>query len=939
MDLEGDLGIDSIKRVEILAAVEEQAPGMPEVDPSAMAALRTLGQIVDYMQGLLGEPSATPPPAVAVASAPATPVAPATPSLDLHALMLSVVADKTGYPAEMLEREMDLEGDLGIDSIKRVEILAAVEEQAPGMPEFDASAMASLRTLGQIIEFMEDLMGTPSDAHAAPEPAAEEVVPPVVPALGRYVLEVVAAPAVGLAQPGLLGAARVEVLGGGPLGTALVEELTRRGLVAATVEHVTADAPAVVFLGTDAASESEGVALQRRAFTTARAVAPAMTERGGLFVTVQDSGGRFGRSPITREQASAAGLSALAKTAAQEWPTASLKAIDLERGGRADHALALALADELLLGGPEIEVGLGADGVRRATRSVAREVQAGSPALGGDDVVLVSGGARGVTAACVIEWARETGARFVLLGRTALSDEPPCCAGLTDDAALKRALLGAAKTAGQTVTPQQLGGQVRGILAGREVRATVEAVAAAGGQAVYRSADVTDPAALAAALEPVRLDWGPVTALVHGAGVLADRVIAEQTDEQFDSVFDTKVQGLRALLTALSDDSLKVLCVFSSVAARCGNQGQVAYAMANETLNRVACAEASARGGSTVVKSLGWGPWQGGMVTPQLAARFAALGVPMIPLAAGARMFVRELTTAAPGEVDLVFGGEPRPEALLSDGAPRPRRLEVNVSRLTHGYLAGHTIGGTVVVPVVLALEWFSRMARAFRPDLKLESLGDLQVLSGIKLLDFEGAGDRLVLTALQVSNGHGAVLALELRSPSGTLHYRASATLVPQRATAAATAAPRLALEDWNDAPIYGDVLFHEADFQVIDRLDGVSADGISGTLKGVRAAKWSWEAWETDVAALDGGLQLLLLWARSALGGAVLPMAIGQYRQTTDELPEGPIHCTATCRAVGSNRGLADVAFFDGRGARFAELRDVELILRPQVRPAVRA
>ena len=337
---------------------------------------------------------------------------------------------------------------------------------------------------------------------------------------------------------------------------------------------------------------------------------------------------------------------------------------------------------------------------------------------------------------------------------------------------------------------------------------------------------------------------------------------------------------------------------------------------------------------------MGWGPWQGGMVTPALAARFDALGVAMIPLEVGARMFVDELTAGQSDQIDLVLGGEPRAEALLSaSGEVVPLRLGVTVSRQTHGYLAGHTIGGTVVVPVVLALEWFSRMARAFRPDLELESLGDLQVLSGIKLRDFEGAGDRLVLTARQLSNGRGAVLALELSSPTGTLHYRAQATLVPQRSAADTTAAPPLTLNPWADAPIYGDVLFHEADFQVIDKLDGVAADGISGTLKGVKAAKWNWEAWETDVAALDGGLQMLLLWARSALGGAALPMKIGQYRHAADGLPEGPVHCAATCRTAGTNRGLADVLFFDARGARFAELRDVELILRPQTRPEARA
>src|SRR5688572_31613130 len=53
---------------------------------------------------------------------------------------------RSGYPVDMLELGMDLEGDLGIDSIKRVEILAAVDERAPGLSKLDRSRMASLRS-------------------------------------------------------------------------------------------------------------------------------------------------------------------------------------------------------------------------------------------------------------------------------------------------------------------------------------------------------------------------------------------------------------------------------------------------------------------------------------------------------------------------------------------------------------------------------------------------------------------------------------------------------------------------------------------------------------------------------------------------------------------------------------------------------------------------
>ena len=76
-------------------------------------------------------------------------------SLDATTLgteLLEIVSDKTGYPAEMLELEMDMEADLGIDSIKRVEILGELQDRHLDLPEVATEVLAELRTLGQILD-------------------------------------------------------------------------------------------------------------------------------------------------------------------------------------------------------------------------------------------------------------------------------------------------------------------------------------------------------------------------------------------------------------------------------------------------------------------------------------------------------------------------------------------------------------------------------------------------------------------------------------------------------------------------------------------------------------------------------------------------------------------------------------------------------------------
>ena len=277
-----------------------------------------------------------------VAAATPAPIAatPAAPAVDLHALMLDVVAQKTGYPAEMLNLDMNLEGDLGIDSIKRVEILAAVQEQAPGMPEVDPAHMSTLTTLGQIVTYMQDLMGAPTETIAStpqPSPALEK------PALGRYTLNLEPSAAIGLAQPGILGGQTIHITRADTgLADALATKLTARAVNAIVVDSIPADATAVIFLGGMRAVSGvdEAIAVEREAFGIARSLAPTLTEQGGLFITVQDTGGAFGTTSTAPERAFLAGLPALVKTAAQEWPKASLKAIDLEGTGLDTNALA-----------------------------------------------------------------------------------------------------------------------------------------------------------------------------------------------------------------------------------------------------------------------------------------------------------------------------------------------------------------------------------------------------------------------------------------------------------------------------------------------------------------------------------------------------------------------------------------------------------------------
>lgn len=643
------------------APFDSTPPRMPTAEPPAMQEMAP------------PPPAVTPPPGPSPASPPAPEPSgtPAPEVVDFQELLLEVVADKTGYPREILAMEMSLEADLGIDSIKRVEILSALQERVPHLPEVDASEIPSLQTLGQVLQFIEEKSaeggnggstggnGNGNGRGETPAASASAVI-------GRGLVREVDAP-VGAARSlfeGLGGGAVALVDGGSGLAAPLAGRLEREGVAASVVEPTALpeDLRGVIFLGglAEASDDEQALAANREAFRVAQRAAPRLAQAGGLFVTVQDTGGDFGLSGEAGHRAWLCGIGALAKTAALEWAEARVKAIDLERGGRDAAALVDQLTLELTRGGPELEVGLHADGRRTTLEVSPTEAPAdGAPVVDRDAVLVVSGGARGVTAATLVELARRSQPRLVLLGRTPLEEEPACCRGAADDAALKRALLQEASAAGQPVAPAEVGARAARILAAREVRETLRRLEEAGAAARYVAVDVRDRSALEAALEEVRREWGPVTGVIHGAGVLADKTIADKTPEQFDRVFDTKVQGLRALLAATARDPLRLICVFSSVAARFGNPGQSDYAMANEVLGRVAAAEARRRDGQCLVRAIDWGPWDGGMVTPALRGHFKTLGVPLIPLETGARMMMDELRQGPSVGVEVVIGGAP----------------------------------------------------------------------------------------------------------------------------------------------------------------------------------------------------------------------------------------------------------------------------------------
>jgi NAD(P)-dependent dehydrogenase (short-subunit alcohol dehydrogenase family) len=234
------------------------------------------------------------------------------------------------------------------------------------------------------------------------------------------------------------------------------------------------------------------------------------------------------------------------------------------------------------------------------------------------------------------------------VGRSPLpSPESPETSAL-DAAALRKWLIDKARTGGARVMPAEIERDLHGRLRNREILATIAAIRSAGAEVEYHSVDVRDAAAVGRLLDDIYARLGRLDGVVHGAGVIEDKLIPDKSAESFERVMSTKVHGALALAAGLRPGVLKFLVFFSSASARFGNVGQADYAAANEVLNKLATSLARTWPGRVV--SIGWGPWDAGMISPELRERYTSHGIQPLPVAAGVAAFHAELAQAGPAE-------------------------------------------------------------------------------------------------------------------------------------------------------------------------------------------------------------------------------------------------------------------------------------------------
>ena len=839
LDLEADLGIDTVKQAELFATIRTHYD-IPRREDLRLSDYNTLTKVVQFMREALGASQ----PVLVIETAEAVAVTVSEPVIDapvlveasqvpaeadsesIKAYVLEVVSEKTGYPVEMLDMELDLEADLGIDTVKQAELFATIRTHYD-IPRREDLRLSDYNTLTKVVQFMGEALAA---KQAEAQPVAEEIHAAVEAeagqAIARRVLVPVLRPKLDLCVPTgvTLGeSSRVVIVADrGKTANALARRLRGRKAQVLTVdsenpsqvlEKIAAfqtEGPlqGVYFLvGLDVEAkfaEMDVESWQREVSRRAEGLYNVMRAIQGepFLVCATRMGGLHGCGPDGASAPLGGLVSGFAKALAWERPGTLVKVVDFDPQ-TPDGDVAGLLLRETLNDPGAVEVGW--DGDLRFTLALAeRPADEGHFELPKGSVFVVSGGSGGITGPILVDLARATRGKFYLLSRTPLPERnsPDFVSLKADKNAFKKELMARLMQEGGKPTPAQVDQRVAALERASATLDTISAVEAVGGKAVYLVCDVTDAASVTGAIAEIGEER--VDVFIHAAGSERSRKLDNKPVEEFRQTVGVKAVGFFHVFKALEAAGKlpRAVVMFSSVAGRFGNTGQTDYSAANDLLGKLAPALPNEYPQIKAL-TLDWGAWaEVGMASrgfiPELMKR---AGIEMLQPETAAGLVRRELIRGTQGGEILLAGSlgllegnrhadggldvEAANRALTS-GVPihtmfsRVARVDLQAGVLLEAeldpraepFLKDHAMNGIPLLPGVMGIEGFSVAARHIASVLASErgsflvtGLEDIQFLAPFKF--YRDQKRQITWKAQGVREASGLVVYVTLESTS----------------------------------------------------------------------------------------------------------------------------------------------------------------------------
>ncbi|MFZ5773166.1 MAG: SDR family NAD(P)-dependent oxidoreductase, partial [Thermodesulfobacteriota bacterium] len=686
-----DLNLDSIKSAGLLADTAMRLGVAGDFDTSRYANA-PLAEVLDALRRLTAGRQQDPQPA---------------PEKETAAeLLFALIAKRTGFPRQSLSAGMRLLDDLNLDSIKAAELLAEAAKGCGVAGDMDVSQYAN-STVAEIAAAFDGFIAAKGKP-AAPEPRGADK--PAWPTWVRnfavaYVEEALSPSETWRDAGGRLGErllilCRAEERG---LAESLREHFAGLGALAEVLEYEEALRNEQVgqngyttFIGIQPktagkagmAQESLFPVVERLQLTCGLACRAESTGQTGTVVFIQFGGGFFGQGPEACDVAQCP-ATALAASLHLEHPDLRVRVLDFDAAVEAGQVAAKAAA-EMVAGDKYVASGYDRELTRRVPRLTLQEPLAyTSRAIpwSADDVILVTGGAKGITAACALALARQTGVRMALVG--------------------------------SSPHPDSEGGAARG----REIAQTLARFQEAGLAAAYYQCDIVDREAVQSMVRQVRQELGPITGVMHGSALNKPRDLAAVSAAEAFLEISPKVLGAVNLCAVLADQPPRLFISFSSIIGVSGMARNGWYGFSNQALDLLLRRFAEEHP-ATAVQSMAFSIWDeiGMGVRLGSIAHLAQRGIAAIPVQEGVRRFL-QLALHDPGEQQVVVAARlANLDTIQAAPHPRPRAARFLERLLSHTpdvevvvrtrlnltqdpYVEDHNWRGTLLFPTVFGLE------------------------------------------------------------------------------------------------------------------------------------------------------------------------------------------------------------------------------------------
>ncbi|HEV8562761.1 MAG TPA: type I polyketide synthase [Actinophytocola sp.] len=697
-------------------------------------------------------------------------------------LLRKLAAERVELPLEAVLPETHPLDDLHLSSITVGQIVNDVTREL-GRPALSATTNFATVTLGELAALIDDLDDTALDGGGPRE------VPGVSPWVRPFSVDYVPARAPRVSTGvGPAGTWSLFAPSGHPLAELLEVALSEAGI-----------GDGVLLCLPESGEEHVELLL-------AAAKAAADGAPGTRFVAVQ------------REL----GASGLARTLHLEHPTVPVTVVELPDVAPADAEAVKAAVSRVVTEAAATtaftEVRYTNDGTRTVpVWQVLPEFtpEPGQTPLTAADVLVVTGGGKGITAECALAIAQDSGAALGLIGRA-------------DPAA------------------------------DEELSANLERFAAAGVRFRYERADVTSAPAIATAVEAIQAELGTVTAILHGAGRNEPSALVSLGAEQFEQTLAPKVTGLKAVLEAVDEDKIKLLITFGSIIGRAGLRGEAHYSTANDWMTELTVKFEREHPGARGI-AMEWSVWSGAGMGEKLGVVEALQreGITAISLENGLAVLRRVLADPSAGPVLVISGRSgglptitmPAPELPLTRFLDRvlvhyPGVELITEAELSAGndpYLSDHLHQGDLLFPAVIGMEAMTQVASALTGRTGAPTLEDAEFLRPVVTRPGQSITIRV---AAQVKDADSVSVVIRAEDTGFSAdHFRATLRLPRPSLEDSGPDRDLLALPQVPTDPVselYGGTMFQGKRFQQLSAYRRASARHAVAELATGSAHQW---------------------------------------------------------------------------------------------------